>query len=249
MPDLFADPYDPDAPLREKLIARGPALAVLAGMVVVVIRMIWLWISGIIRTEPFFGSTAWNLAIALPVAAILAGWWAIMKSRERTRERYLTALMPGEPLAGWHRRMRPFDAKLQGGTPTHDVDTQIWRLTLEIVDAYPRLDPVQREHVRVLWRTYENFGVYASVEDRLEDEESLRTVTAGQVRRELILHSIRDQFPDTRDAIVDLNELRARAMAAGIDFGTLAREVADLSDDTRRDAMFGSMREVFLRYA
>jgi hypothetical protein len=173
-----------------------------------------------------------------------------MKSRERTRERRLTALMPGEPLAGWHRRMRPFDAKLQGGTPNHDVDTQIWRLTLEIVDAYPTLDPVQREHVRVLWRTYENFGLYASVEDRLEDEESLdRAVTVGQVRRELTLHSIRDQSPDMRDALVDLDELRARAITAGIDFGTLAREVADLSDDTRRDAMFGSLREVLLRYA
>ena len=241
MIDIFAEPFDPDAPLRERLIARGPAIAVLVGMIVVSARLIWLWTSGIIKTEPFFGSTPWNLAIGLPAAATLTAWWVYTQARERKREQGLSALMPAEPLSGWHRRIRSLDARLGKGTPTHDVDLQLWRLTLEIVDAYPGLDSTQREHVRLLWRTYERFGLYASVEDRLEDEES--------ARRELMLHSIRDQFPDARDAVVDLGHLRTRAMAAGIDFGALAREVAALSDDTRRDAMFGSTREMLLRYA
>jgi hypothetical protein len=117
---------------------------------------------------------------------------------------------------------------------------QIWRLTLEIVDAYPGLDSTEREHVRLLWRTYESFGPYASLEDRLEAESLDKPLTVEEVRRELMLHSIRDRLPDARDAVVDLSDLRARAVAAGIDFGALAREVADLSDHTRQDAMFGS---------
>lgn len=253
MNEIFAEPFDPDAPLRERLIARGPAIAVLAGMIVIASRLIWLWTSGVIKTEPFFGSMTWNLAIAVPVVVIFTGWWVITRSRERKQEQHLSALMPAEPLSGWHRRIRSFNARLGRGTPTHDVDMSIWRLTLEIVDAYPALDATQREHVRLLWRTYEDFGLYASVEDRLEDaedEESLdRPLTVGEVRRELMLHSIRDQFPDSRDAIVDLGDLRTRAVADGIDFGALAREVADLSDDTRKDKMSGSTREMILRYA
>jgi hypothetical protein len=254
--EFFAEPFDPDAPPHERLIARGPAIAVLAGMIVVAARLVWLWTSGIIKTEPFFGSTPWNLAIVLPAAAILTAWWVITRSRERKQQQELSALMPAEPLSGWHRRIRSFDARLRRGTPTHNVDMSIWRLTLEIVDAYPRLDATQREHVRLLWRTYENFGLYASVEDRLEDVEdeeddaSLhRPLTVEDVRRELMLHSIRDQFPDARDAIVDLGDLRTRAVTDGIDFGVLAREVADLSDDSRKDKMSGSTRELILRHA
>lgn len=221
-------------------------------MIVLWARLIWLWTSGIIRTEPFFASTAWNLAIAIPAAAILTAWWVVRQSRERTREKRLLTLMSAEPLSGWHQRIRRLDRKLGKGTPTHAVDMEVWRLTLEIVDAYSRLDATQREHVRLLWRTYENFGVYASVTERLEDEAGEspeRPVTVDEVRRELMLHSIRDQLPDARDATVDLSHLRAQALAAGIDFGALAREAADLSDDTRRDAMFGSTRDALLKFA
>lgn len=247
---MFAEPFDPDAPLRERLIARGPAIAVLVGMIGVSARLIWLWTSGIIKTEPFFGSTPWNLAIGLPAASILTAWWVVTRSRVREREQRLSALMPAEPLAGWHRRMRPLDTKLGQGAPTHAVDVQVWQLVLEIVDAYSGLDSTQRGHVRLLWRTYESFGLYASVEDRREDEKSPHApLTAEEARRELTLYSIRDQLPDARDAVVDLADLRTRALAAGIDFGALAREVADLSDDTRRDAMFGSTRDVILRHA
>ncbi|HZN38950.1 MAG TPA: hypothetical protein VFD82_09110 [Planctomycetota bacterium] len=115
------EPWDPDAPLRERLIARGPAIAVLAAMIGVSARLVWLWTSGIIETEPFFGSTAWNLAIALPAAAILTAWWGIVKSRERRRERELSALMPDEPLSSWHRRIRRVDAKLGSGPPRCSV--------------------------------------------------------------------------------------------------------------------------------
>ena len=251
MRDIFDEPWDPDAPLRERLVARGPAIAVLAGMIVIVARLIWLWTSGIIKVEPFFGSTAWNVAIAVPVVTIFSAWWLHQKSLERKREQRLTALMPHEPLAGWRKRIRPLDAKLEKGTPSAAVDLQVWRLTVEIVDAYPRLDATQREHVRILWRTYENFGLYASIDDRLEDEEETRNkpLTVVEVRRELILHSIRDQFPDARDAIADLADLRTQTTAAGIDFTALSHEVAALSDDSRRDAMFGSTRDMILRQA
>jgi hypothetical protein len=121
------------------------------------------------------------------------------------------------------------------------------------VDAYPRLDATQREYVRLLWRTYGSFGLYASAEERRgdedDDESRDRPLTVRDARRELMLHSIRDQFPDARDALVDLDDLRKEAVAAGIDFGALAREVAALSDDTRKDAMSGSTREMILRHA
>jgi hypothetical protein len=248
---IFDEPWDPDARLRERLIARGPALAVLAVMIVIAVRLSWLWTSGVIKTEPFFGSAPWNFAIAAPAVVIFGSWWAIISSREKNRERKLSTLMPTEPLSRWHGLIRSFDATLERGTPTHDVDVKVLRLTLEIVDAYPGLDATQREHVRMLWRTYQNFGTYASVTDRLEDEgKSLDSpLTAEEVRRELILESIRDQFPDARDAAVSLADLRTGALAAGIDFSSLAQEVAELSDDTRRDTMFGSTRDVILRQA
>ena len=250
MHEIFAEPFDPDAPLREKLIARGPAIAVLAAIIVLWARLIRLWTSGVIKTEPFFGSRSWNLAIGLPAAVILIVWWVIRQSRVRKRERDLSALMSTEPLSGWHRRIRPLDAKLRKGTPTHAVDMSIWRLTREIVDAYPGLDSTQRENVRILWRTYESFCLYASIEDRPGDEESHDSpLSLEQVRRELILHSIRDQLPDARDAVADFADLRTRALAAGIDFGPLAREIADLSDGVRTDAMFGSTRDMMLRHA
>jgi hypothetical protein len=152
---FFNEPWDPDAPLVERLIARGPALGVLVGMIAVWARLLWLWNSGVIKTEPFWGSTRWNLAIVVPVAAILATWWLITSSRARKRERRLSAIMTAEPLSGWHRRIRALDSRLVYGT-SRAVEQKIRALTLEVVDAYPELDATQREHVRLLWRSYEN---------------------------------------------------------------------------------------------
>lgn len=245
------EPWDPGAPIRERLIARGPAVAVALAIAVAWARLIWLWTSGIIKTEPFFGSTPWNIAIFAPAAGAFAAWWGITWSRERKVERTLSALMPTEPFAGWHLRIRAFDAKLARERLSPALDLEIWRLTLDVVEAYPAFDATQREHVRLLWRTYRNFGLYASAEERVEGEDAPLDLsfTAEDVRRELILHSIRDQRPDARDAAVDLADLRVRAIAAGIDFGALACEVAALSDDTRQDGMFGSTREAMLRQA
>lgn len=251
MSSVFDEPWDPDAPLLERLIARGAAIAVLAGMIVAWARLLWLWASGRIKTEPFFGSMAWNLAIVIPMVAILATWWIITQARGRKREQHISALMPVEPLSGWHNRIRALDAGLERGTPPNAVDMKTWELTLAIVSAYPQLEATQREHVRLLWRTYGNFGLYASVTNRMDDKDDKAAqppLTVEEVRRELILHSMRDQFPDERDAAVDLSELSRAAVADGIDFSALAREVADLSDDTRRDGMFGSTRAVLLRY-
>lgn len=167
---MTSDWYEPDLTLRERLIARASALAVLVALIALWARLIWLWRLGAIKSEPFFGSPEWNLAIVLPGATILAA----------------------------------------------------------------------AARVRLLWRTYERFAWHASVD---------WPVTAEGVRQALVLYSIRDQCTDARDEVVGLSELRDKARESGIDFATLAREVADLSDDTRRDPMFGSTRQLILRSA
>jgi len=69
------------------------------------------------------------------------------------------------------------------------------------------------------------------------------------VRRKLILWSIRDMRPDPRDEAVALLEVDHAAEEAGIDISPIAQEVAELSDDSRDDRMFGSPRAELLQYA
>lgn len=71
--------------------------------------------------------------------------------------------------------------------------------------------------------------------------------TAAQFRARLILLSARDQGADTRDEILALRDLCARARTAGIDVDPILDEVAAMSSDVDRYGM-GSMRAVLLEY-
>jgi hypothetical protein len=200
------------------------------------VRLLWLWLTGVIHNEPFFGSTGWNAAIVAPGLAWLSAWQISSLYRRRALFHQLHAFTPRDPLMTWHRRIASADVWLE-----LSFRANVSPLVREIVSRYEDLDDESRGSVRALWRAYPSFAVAAQTG---EDPTSVEAV-----RRALMLYSIRDQRPDARDEIVALGELAASARRAGIDFAPLAREAAMLSDASGADQMFCSTRELLLRFA
>jgi hypothetical protein len=114
-------------------------------------------------------------------------------------------------------------------------------LVRDVTDRYAELDTESRASVRALWRAYPSFAAAAITG---EDPTNV-----DAVRRALFLFSIRDQRPDGRDELIWLDALARSARQADIDFASLAREAAILSDDEGHDAMWGSTRKLLQRYA
>ena len=215
---------------------RAAAIAVALTLAMCWVRLLWLWLIGVIRSEPFFGSVGWNAAIVAPGLIWLGAWqMGSLRGRWRLASR-LHGRTSGEPLVTWHRRIASFDRWLELGLPVN-----MSSFVREIASRYTELDAESRSSVRALWRAYPSFAAAA---DTGEEPTSL-----DAVRRALMLYSIRDQRPDARDEIVALGELAASARRAGIDFAPLAREAAMLSDASERDQMFCSTRDLLLRLA
>lgn len=75
-----------------------------------------------------------------------------------------------------------------------------------------------------------------------------RERTPEALRRRLLYLSARDHGPDTRDEMVELNDLCEEARAARVDIRPLLLEVAELSSDQDTYGM-GSIRHILLRAA
>ena len=199
------------------------------------VRLLWLWLTGVIRHEPFFGSVLWNAAIAGPAVTWLAMWQvACLRHRQATGRR-LRSLTSSQLLMTWHRRIASADRWIDMGLPV-----TVFPLVREIASRYPELDDESRGGVRALWRAYPFFAEVAGLGEE--------PTSAEAVRRALMLYSIRDQRPDARDEAVGLGMLATSAGRAGIDIAPIAREAAMLSDATEQ-GMFGSTRDFLLRYA
>lgn len=224
-----------DLPDRQRF-EHVAAIAVALTLAMLWLRLLWLWFTGVVRSDPFFGSMGWNAAIVAPGLMWLGAWQVSSLRRRRSLARRLHALTSREPLMTWHRRIASSDRWLELGVPVN-----VSSLVREIASRYKELDDESRSRVRALWRAYPCFAEAAHT--------GREPTSVDAVRRALMLYSIRDQRPDARDEIVGLHELAASARRAGIDFAPLAREAAMLSDASGRHQMFCSTRDLLLRYA
>jgi hypothetical protein len=108
-----------------------------------------------------------------------------------------------------------------------------------IIDRYAMGDEATREAIRALFDRYTSFRWAAHLPADVH--------TAANFRGHLIHLSARDQGADTRDEILTLDALCARAEEVGLDLAPILSEVAAMSSDVDRYGM-GSTREVILRH-
>jgi hypothetical protein len=123
--------------------------------------------------------------------------------------------------------------------PGPRVAAEAEALLREVIAAYARADGPGRAAIRALFDRYTAFRWAAHL--------PRDWAGAGELRDRLLHLSACNQGADTRDEILALRDLCARARAAGIDPAPILREVAELSSDEDRYGM-GSMRDILLRY-
>jgi hypothetical protein len=234
-PDLHPQ-LDLDDLSHRRPFERVAQIAVALTLAMVTVRLIWLWSTGMVRSEPFLGSVGWKSAIVAPGLLWLGAWQVSSLRCRRVLARQLRPLTSREPLLTWHRRIAGADRWLELG-----LSIKVLPLVREIADRYRELDDEGRRGVRALWRAYPSFDAAAYLGEEL--------LSVDAVRRALMLYSIRDQRPDARDEVVGLDALATAARRAGIDFAPLAREAALLSDASGLHQTFGSTRDVLQRYA
>jgi hypothetical protein len=102
-----------------------------------------------------------------------------------------------------------------------------------LICEYQTSDEVARRTIRRLFYTYRHFAWAATL--------SVTPTTEGDFRKHLTLFSMRDQGEDSRDALLELQELCTQARAAGVNTAPILREVAQMSSDENRFGM-GSTR-------
>ena len=115
--------------------------------------------------------------------------------------------------------------------------TQTGQFLFELIEYYPTADDEMRQTIRKLFADHPSFTWAASL--------PYEPVTDESFRAHLILLSIKDHERDTRDAIVLLHELCEKARSAGVNTGSILKEIAELSSDVNKYGM-GSTRSLLL---
>jgi hypothetical protein len=106
-----------------------------------------------------------------------------------------------------------------------------------LIEEYQKCGPGEHKAIRELYGRYRSFAWAASLQGEL--------TTDADFRRHLVLFSIKDQGSDSRDAILELQDLCGRASAAGVKTGPILRQVAGLSSDENKYGM-GSTKSMRL---
>ena len=141
--------------------------------------------------------------------------WRMMELEERLRpiaERPVDITRPG-----WLERLRT-------GTPPVDeagVRDASERLLADLIVAYAQGGEAAREAVRRLFSEYRSFAWAAELPDPPTSAEGFR--------RHVIVFSMKDQGPDSRDALLTLQEICRAATAAGLTLEPALRDVAAMS--------------------
>ena len=158
-------------------------------------------------------------------------------------------------IAGLDERIRPvahrpfdfndpgFRLKLANASdPLDETGTraEMETLTARITDHYAASSPEARQAIRALFEKYDSFS-WAAAFSRFPS-------TPAGVRRELLLFSVLDQGKDSRDAVLWLRDLIARAKAARIKVKPLLEEAAALSSDADKYRT-GSTKSLLLTQA
>jgi hypothetical protein len=133
----------------------------------------------------------------------------------------------------WAKELR------QAAHPLNEVGirSEVEALLMEIIQAYAQGDEETRSLIRSMFMKHETFSKMATIPDSLNTPEGFRN--------HLLLLSIRDQEPDTRDVMLNLHEMSVQARGAGINVEAIRREVAELSSDDDKYGM-GTTRELLL---
>ena len=145
---------------------------------------------------------------------------------------------------GWLKRLRARKPAPEPWQPALDragVRAEADALVAEIIEFYAAGSDAEREAVRALFRKYDSFAWAVTLPQE--------PMTAGLLRRTLLLFSIEDQEKDWRDAIVWLDGICARAAKAGLPLATMFNEAAALSSDTAPFGPGRSTRKMLLDYA
>ena len=135
---------------------------------------------------------------------------------------------------GWNVRL------MQSPHPLDEagVRSQAEALLEELIAFYRTRGEDEREAIRRLFVEYSAFAWAANFSFGPTSEENLR--------RHLLLFSIKDQGRDSRDALLCLQDLCREARKAGVSLAQLLREVAELSSGANKYGM-GSTREMLIR--
>ena len=172
---------------------------------------------------------------------------------------------PGDtsgPLREWQRRMAVCDARLRPiAERPIDITDPAWlakakqrphpldeagirgeaeTLLVEMVEAYPKVGEPARQAMRDLFSRYPAFAWAATLPFGYQ--------AADLLRKHLLLFSLLDQGADSRDAILQLQELCQTAERAGIETTPILKEVAALSSNRDKQGM-RSTRELLLSRA
>ena len=108
----------------------------------------------------------------------------------------------------------------------------------ELINHYCTNGEHTREAIRKLFKEYQAFAWAVSLSFDPKTEESFR--------QHLLLFSMKDQGMDSRDALLLLQHLCGRAVAAGVNTGPILKEIADLSSDKNKYGM-GSTKDMLLK--
>jgi hypothetical protein len=150
---------------------------------------------------------------------------------------------------GWTKRLptgapQPYCPALEQTGIREDAD----RIVDAIIAYYATASDADREHVRTLFRAYDSFR-WAAGWGLLSPAEPINT---DQLRKALLLFSIKDQGADWRDAIVILERICAMALRTSLPLAETLTEVAALSSDEarfRKFKMSRSTRTLLLDYS
>ena len=149
----------------------------------------------------------------------------------------------------WTRRLptaaaEPYLSPLERAGIREDAEC----LVDAIIAHYVTTSDAGRERIRALFRTYDSFR-WAVGWGLLSPAER---INAGQLRKALLLFSIKDQGADWRDAIVTLDRICALASRTSLPLAETLTEVAGLSSDESRFQKFKmsrSTRALLLDYS
>lgn len=111
-------------------------------------------------------------------------------------------------------------------------------LLTEVTDFYQNSDAEIRQAIRALFEKRHSFAWAATPPWALD--------TASGFQRQLLLFSILDQSQDTRDAILWLQDICAKAESAGVQIKPILAETAKLSSAFNKYGM-GSTKDLLLK--